>query len=239
MLIIAAIVAILGIVAYYFIAKKSGSEGDKEIETSKDNGTIPPIIVSPPTPQQQTETLSPVSGTGKALVDSMVAQVMQNSVELDAALFGIDKNRLFDGLPDKMKEKMQGREYALPLNPTQKKVAERGANIVRISGDLWGQVSGLLSLNTDFTGGALFPDFQGGSEDFADEVLCKYVSGGCKGNNKKRNDQVKSMPLDTVTAGVKKFFQNYIALSKAAENEVLNYSIRKLKNAGYNFPVTA
>jgi len=237
--IIAAVLAIIGGFVYFFTRKKDESNtGEKEPETKTPD--ILPVTVTPPTQQQQTQTLSPVSGDGKALVDGMVTQIMGNSADKAAALqkYGVDKSQLFEGMPSQLVSKMSGREYALPLTPSQNAVAQRGSNLQRVPNDLWDAVGKLLSLRQDFTGGDIFPDFDASNDanKFVDQVLCP-IAGGCPNNNKKRNEKVKGGPSDTVVNGIKRFFANYLQLDKAANTAVTNYAIHKLKNAGYNFPV--
>ncbi len=236
--IIAAALAVIGAVVYFFTRKKSAETDTAQPETKTPD--ILPVTVTPPTAQQQTQTLSPVSGDGKTLVDGMVAQILGNSTDKAAALqkYGVEKSQLFEGVPVELVQKMSGREYSLPLSPSQNSVAQRGASMQRVPGDLWDAVGKMLSLRQDFTGGDIFPDFDASNDanKFVDVILCP-VAGGCPNNDKKRNNKVKGATTDTVFNGIKRFFYNYLQLDKSANTAVTNYAIFKLKNAGYNFPV--
>ena len=237
-IIILVIVGLLAATVYYFTRKKTDAKKGGEGSVLPDFVT-PPIVAPAPTQTATGKILSSTEGEGKIQVDLLMSKIGKNESELNEIIYnaGISQADLWTGTNNSIfRDRVTGNGYVLPLYiDTISPILQRGKSLQFQSG-IWQNVNNVQSFFTDLAAKTGVQVLVDGSEKDGNKFIDNYpcVLSPCKGNDKKRNQQVmKNGTMLLVVSDTSTFAKNYSEAILKVNAAVKEAAISKLKNAGW------
>lgn len=228
--------AILGLVLVVYIVWQLAKK--PKTTTSTDGQTVDVVPPPPPPIGEGAKILSSELGDGKLLFDAYLKKFTASPADVAKATERLDTLSIFDGTNDKAwKSRFLRYNMSIQKVPTpQASALIRQLKGVDYFNSLWGTVDAVRAANTQIVSVAqsnLLPgNPEVNSNDFVQEILCPYVSGGCSSNDKKRNDAAK-LVAKKAADDFAKILTQWDAYNSAATDAMKVYTISRLNDAGY------
>lgn len=232
-LITAAVVVGLSLLIYLFLWMS------KKAPTMPGSGSTVDVQPPPtPPPGGSQQILSSEVGEGKLLFDAYIKKFKASPQDVATATANLNPLSIFDGTNDKAWETRFNR-FGMQIEkvPTPQTVSLISTlSSTGYFNGLWGTVDAIRAANNQIVHIAnsnLLPgNPEVNSNDFVEEILCPYVSGGCSKNDKKRNSAAEKVAKKAAD-DFSKILLQWNAYNEAAADAIKVYTLARLNDAGY------